>query len=1402
MKLRNRALEKVPEMILLPHLRILDLRNNQLNSLPLAGMDRMVSLEELLLDYNRIRSLPRSLCNLGKLKVLSVRKNLLTDIPKCISCMGSLKELKLSGNELFELPVVLATIPSLVRVELDENPFIRRYPKFPTNSDQILPYLREELKAKGLPKSPRMRVVVLGADGVGKTSLIRAIQPASEGLDKKKRKRNASVSTGVAAAPSFFSGVGGGGGGAKSPAESSLVVPEGTKSPPINRERIDAVVAAGATIVGSYSHSSPNSNTSTAILTSSDDASPSSPSPPVAFLHHMNASSSFASFTMSHMGHYSSSAAASAAAAAGTGIHHRPHIDISPELLPVSVLSSNHPLLNSEDLVLNFWEFSGATTALSTHQFFTTDVQTCFIIVFNLLQPAEHQSLIEQFLYSIYVRSKDASVVLVGTHADDKRCTKEYIESTFRSIIQRTNAETLYPNLKFLYDVDTSNSVTLKGLRRSIFDLAFPESAISASDSVKTGNPLAIKVLESWLALEERLYAARESAGQYQAKKEEFFDKLIRRATGSKPPLSDSIPSMSILQGASAAVLATLKEVVSMDVSEKDLPTLIGYLNASGAVVTLKDSGHIVLDPQWLMDAASSLFTAKIPLTSKAKAGFIQHAELENCIWPRSKFPPSEYGWLLPMLEKYDVLIQVDKKSVFVPYMLPPQPPAHISSIWIGDPEITEQRRYYVFNYCPTSIFLKLLQKLLVLAEWETQVHWRYGIVMQDVRKTAQVFIFLDLETKTVKLLVRGRQQVLKMVAIAEAIELIMTEASPLKKQKYTSMVPCRHCIQEGRELDASQFPLATLEAAVNRNPANALVNCFSGKKPRTVRVDWLAPDVALSTFSGDRIEFKDIELGDTIGEGGYATVYRGKWKGHIVAVKQVKLVNIVNTEADNVFAEFRREVQLMSGLQNENLVVLKAICMEPFCMVLEFMEKGSLYELTHSPAWAQIDWTTRISLALDVARGMAFLHGMMPPIVHRDLKSPNILLTTNTPDGCLRAKVADFGLSRSLDFSRELDGSALEGNNPVWLAPEILLHQNYNEKVDVYAFGLILFEMLSGQDYFGDMAFMSDIENMVIAGKRPKIDLVEEDPFSVQNEYVELLKACWDPSPTERPTFAEAVSILINLLRKTGVEVVEEKAQQVAATSTSQKHDDPHSAADTATASKDQDTEAADAGDPTAPSPKRDMMREYKNRRSLDVNELDVTVSSGGTSTAEEDHQDATTTTATATSSSADLSEKASRRTLIKEKSMGSNKKSINRHTSTPREGLPGDSISNTGSSPSSRSIKHASDKKRPRRSEIHQSESDNDESDDEKNADSASNSTNSSSKLSRANPSSTNPSSSNNSNNTKNTLPSLGITGLSPAVRAQLSPRSSDTDASNSDRSSSSSPAPTKLSKHKTTK
>lgn len=159
-------------------------------------------------------------------------------------------------------------------------------------------------------------------------------------------------------------------------------------------------------------------------------------------------------------------------------------------------------------------------------------------------------------------------------------------------------------------------------------------------------------------------------------------------------------------------------------------------------------------------------------------------------------------------------------------------------------------------------------------------------------------------------------------------------------------------------------------------------------------------------------VPFEGLEVGECIGQGSYATVYKGKWKGSVVAIKQIDLKTMGRGEdLTTKFGEFRREVLLMSGLEHKNIVALKGVCLKPFCMITEFLPYGDLRHYLENPK-NEINWTVRLRIAIDIAQGMVFLHTTTPAIIHRDLKSPNILLgVTQTPPKVI-AKVADFGLS------------------------------------------------------------------------------------------------------------------------------------------------------------------------------------------------------------------------------------------------------------------------------------------------------------------------------------------------------------------------------------------------------
>jgi len=290
-------------------------------------------------------------------------------------------------------------------------------------------------------------------------------------------------------------------------------------------------------------------------------------------------------------------------------------------------------------------------------------------------------------------------------------------------------------------------------------------------------------------------------------------------------------------------------------------------------------------------------------------------------------------------------------------------------------------------------------------------------------------------------------------------------------------------------------------------------MTCGTGHEVELAKI---APDVALSDLQVPKVPYEELQGMKQIGEGGFALVYKATWQGKPVAVKQMTLERMDDFTCEpvsvlQIFSEFRREVWLMSFIRHPKLVQLFGICMEPFCMIMEFMDGGSLYDYVRN----EISWTEKFLLALDVAQGMEYLHSCVPPLIHRDLKSPNVLMQKQADRTV--AKVADFGLSRALEFAPQISGKVVD--NPIWLPPEILEKKSYDEKVDVYAFGVIMWEIATGKDFFGEISFMAELEKMIIRGDRPPI------PPETPEVFQALIVDCWDNSPNRRPPFTKVVA-------------------------------------------------------------------------------------------------------------------------------------------------------------------------------------------------------------------------------------------------------------------------------------
>lgn len=178
----------------------------------------------------------------------------------------------------------------------------------------------------------------------------------------------------------------------------------------------------------------------------------------------------------------------------------------------------------------------------------------------------------------------------------------------------------------------------------------------------------------------------------------------------------------------------------------------------------------------------------------------------------------------------------------------------------------------------------------------------------------------------------------------------------------------------------------------------------------------------------------------------------------------------------------------MMASLRHPCIVMYLGVCLEPTALITEYCARGSLSDVLRrartSPALAaQLDWPRRLNMALDAAKGMLYLHACGPPIIHRDLKSPNLLV-----DKHWRVKVSDFNLSRVMHDAAVL--SSLAATNPRWLAPEILAGKGYTTTSDVYAFGIILWELLTWQVPWTSEGPWQVVAMVTELGQRPKVPL------------------------------------------------------------------------------------------------------------------------------------------------------------------------------------------------------------------------------------------------------------------------------------------------------------------------
>ena len=270
--------------------------------------------------------------------------------------------------------------------------------------------------------------------------------------------------------------------------------------------------------------------------------------------------------------------------------------------------------------------------------------------------------------------------------------------------------------------------------------------------------------------------------------------------------------------------------------------------------------------------------------------------------------------------------------------------------------------------------------------------------------------------------------------------------------------------------------------------------------------------EIRLGLQGVTQVEYNDVTLGDIISQGGFSIVHKATWKGARVAAKVI--VDPVITP--DLRSEFENEILMLNYLRHPNTVLLMAASFKPphFTILSEYVPNGTLFDYLHKSR-EDITLERKLSIITQLTNVFLFYHNSN--IVHRDLKSMNILLSESNS-----IKVCDFGLAR---FKSDLNkGSMQFSGTPAYMAPELFKKQSYDEKVDVFAFGTLVWEILTRQVPY-DALEPGEIKEKVLKG-----DLRLENPVGVPRKLVSLVDMCRKVSPGERPGFEEISSFLANL--------------------------------------------------------------------------------------------------------------------------------------------------------------------------------------------------------------------------------------------------------------------------------
>ncbi|XP_078283417.1 leucine-rich repeat serine/threonine-protein kinase 1 [Rhinoraja longicauda] len=829
-----------------------------------------------------------------------------------------------------------------------------------------------------------------------------------------------------------------------------------------------------------------------------------------------------------------------------------------------------------DSVVFNVWDIGGAAKMATVNQCFFTE-KALYVVVWNLALGEEAVANLQSWLLNIEAKAPNATVIVVGTHLDliatkfrtERIATlRAYILALCRS--PSGPRASGYPDIscRNLHELSCKTLDGLEELRKLIFQVA---CGMRDTGNVTTSQKIVGRLIpRSYLKLRAAIVEeqqTRSDRDEVQYVTEQQLHDLVQLTP------DNDIDHFQDLQAALAFLIETGAVLHFPDTSHglHNLYFLhpVWLSQCLLKIINVKASQSLAMNGVMRVSELRKLLVG---------TGFTQHTE-EQYLQFLAKFeialPIANDSYLLPHLlpskpgidsgqlqRPGTCTIQRLFKMNFVPVGFWQRFIARILiSLSDMDAQLVDNERKvrrcggsrasaYSFtrtrrrNRCSTfrvkrnqTIYwqegLQLTYEGGCLSVESSEVNWKR-------KKSAGIKIMCQSETRDFSAVAFITDHVNSLIdQWFPALTATESDGSPLVEQ----YVPCPQCSAQDPHLQGQRPHYFSMEDCLLTAIEHTDISC-PNHPAVSVPLDELVPEIFMTDFPARLfLDVNCLEQNETsdhiLGQGGSgATVYKAKYKTIPVAIKKFHFKNyqalssksrtdsmlrhLGALEVMRTFSEFRQESSILHSLLHPCIVALLGLCIHPLCFALELAPLGSLNTVLsqHSTGanFLPLGHMLTYRIAYQIALGLAYLHRKM--IIFCDLKSDNVLVWSLDVTRPVNVKLSDYGISRQSFHEGAL---GVEGT-PGYQAPEIMPGIVYDEKVDMFSFGMVLYELLSGQrPILGQ--HQVQIVKKLSKGIRPVLGSLQEVQF---HQMQSLMIECWDTKPEKRP----AASCVVSLMR------------------------------------------------------------------------------------------------------------------------------------------------------------------------------------------------------------------------------------------------------------------------------